>query len=591
MTDPRGKLNAPRRRFIAIRALIIIIPSALILAYLISAYHELELKEDRFQIANREFNHLRVLELSIIKDLSDVTSDLEYLHSTLEFGIKSNAFELTSIPFTLKHNFLTFSQSKGLYDQIRVLNTDGQEQIRINYNQGSAVIVPDAQLQNKSNRYYFKESMALEEDEIFISPFDLNIEQGVIETPVKPMIRFGMPFSDKNQETSGVVLLNYLGDELLQNFSDNDDDCSGQCMLLNTDGYYLFHPDSSERWGFMYPGNEDKTLAAHFPDVWDSVCIGEGGQYMSEAGLVTYRSFYPLAGSGNTSMKWILATHLPQNTYAQLVHHDEDQHMVTFILLMIMMTTIAILVGVVSEKRYQIRQQVLDSEQTHRELSVELRESNRFKELLLDVITHDLKNPAGVIHSMSEMLFDELPDNEMVKLINLSSTSLQKVMEHSTTLSKISAGENIDLEPLNLTTLVTQVLEDLSSQFESHEIEIESNLPEELIALANPIIREIFQNYLTNVLRYASESECVRIQGKIENGSILLEFIDEGTTIPESSRSLVFRRGLQLEAEKKRGSGLGLAIVKRIAAMHHAEVGVSPNHPQGNNFWLRIPST
>jgi len=41
--------------------------------------------------------------------------------------------------------------------------------------------------------------------------------------------------------------------------------------------------------------------------------------------------------------------------------------------------------------------------------------------------------------------------------------------------------------------------------------------------------------------------------------------------------------------KKTNGHGLGLAIVKRIAITHNAEVGVKPNNPNGNNFYLKIP--
>ena len=51
----------------------------------------------------------------------------------------------------------------------------------------------------------------LQEGEFFISSFDLNIEQGQIEEPRKPMIRFG-PLS---RDTLEIALLNYLCEEIL----------------------------------------------------------------------------------------------------------------------------------------------------------------------------------------------------------------------------------------------------------------------------------------------------------------------------------------------------------------------------------------
>jgi len=64
--------------------------------------------------------------------------------------------------------FLYFSEKKGIYDQIRFLSADGMEIIRINYNEGQPHIVGQDQLQNKSDRYYFKEAMAQDIGGVYI---------------------------------------------------------------------------------------------------------------------------------------------------------------------------------------------------------------------------------------------------------------------------------------------------------------------------------------------------------------------------------------------------------------------------------------
>ncbi len=589
MQKPVSQSRSNQIRNILIRTLVLIVPGTLILAYLISFYHELEIQEDEKRISMAEINHIDGLASSLEKDLEDVSSDLRYLHSNLEFGLASKFFDLHTIPFTLTHDFLMFSRSKKLYDQLRVFTGDGMEKIRINFNNGSPTIVPDSLLQDKSDRYYFKESITLGDSEVFISPFDLNIEGDTVEIPVKPMIRFGLSISDKAKNVKGLVLANYLGDHLLANFDDNQDQCQGNCMLLNKDGFYLYHPDSSQRWGFMYPEGQTKNFSITHPALWDSLCSNESGQIYSENGLTTYRTISPIPNSENSKLKWILVTHIPQEDYSEILHHDEEEHLITFFVIFSMMITISVLVGVVTEKRYQVQMQIVKSEQDHRELNNQLQESNSIKELLLDVIIHDLKNPAGVIFNMSEMLHEEQPENEMIELIASSSASLQKVMDHSSTLSRISIGDEIELQELNLSPIIHEVISGLDLLFQSEEMTVEINLPEILLAKVNPIISEIFQNYLTNTIRYASEGKKVIVQGSKTEESVLIEVMDAGNTIPEQNRESVFIRKMQLEAEKKRGSGLGLAIVKRIAEMHGAEVGVKPNHPRGNNFWLKIP--
>ena len=110
-----------------------------------------------------------------------------------------------NIGLTMKN----LASARGFYDQIRFLDNTGKEVVRINYNDGNPAIVPQSQLQDKKDRYYFQEAIALAPEETYISPMDLNIEHGEIEVPLKPMIRFGTPVFNSNGHRQGIVLINY----------------------------------------------------------------------------------------------------------------------------------------------------------------------------------------------------------------------------------------------------------------------------------------------------------------------------------------------------------------------------------------------
>jgi len=116
------------------------------------------------------------------------------------------------------------------------------------------------------------------------------------------------------------------------------------------------------------------------------------------------------------------------------------------------------------------------------------------------------------------------------------------------------------------------------------------SIPLGMIITANPIITEVFKNYISNAIKYASDGKKILIKAIKEPESVLIAVKDFGKTILEEDRARVFERKIQLAEGEKRGQGLGLAIVKRIASAHDAEVLVEPNKPRGNSFCLRIPS-
>jgi len=229
------------------------------------------------------------------------------------------------------------------------------------------------------------------------------------------------------------------------------------------------------------------------------------------------------------------------------------------------------------------------SEKAHRELSLKLTDANNLKALLLDIITHDLKNPSGVICAMAEILKENVPDDEMVDAIFNSSAGLLRVIENASALAGISMGEDIQLKPMDLVPIIQETAREFQSVIKAQEMELTLDLPPKLIVDANPIIAEIFKNYLSNAVKYAVDGKRLIFEGRVEDHMVEVVLRDFGTTIPEEDREKIFTRKIQLGGGHRRGRGLGLAIVRKIADAHGAVVGVRPNQPQGNSFFLKIP--
>lgn len=215
-------------------------------------------------------DYFRLLENRMISTYEDRIRDLVYTRELTETLLADN------VSFNQISNFYyELSKSLGLYDQIRYLDVDGREQIRINYDEGHPRIVTGEELQNKSERYYFMEMTQLGQDEVYLSPLDLNIENGKLEWPFKPMIRMGMRVQDKQGRPIGFVVLNYLAANWMQ--ADTKYFSSSQehmidfqaLMIVNEDGYYLQHEKEEFKWGFILPDRSGANFAQEFPVIWE----------------------------------------------------------------------------------------------------------------------------------------------------------------------------------------------------------------------------------------------------------------------------------------------------------------------------------
>ena len=255
-----------------------------------------KLKAEKKILKAKERQNIEILRRIANDDVKSVALDLFFLsvHPVLHQMIDNT---IPVAPQKLADDFLAFCSNSGRYDQIRFLDKTGMERIRINFNQGQPYIVPEDKLQNKVKRYYFADTFAMEPGRIFVSPFDLNIEQGKIEQPLKPMIRFGTPVVNLTGQKQGIVLLNYLGTKLILKLKEELPDSMDSFMLLNTEGYWLKGESAEDEWGFMYEDRKDLTLAKRHPEAWKEISTQDEGQFVSDQGLYTFTTVWPLGKS------------------------------------------------------------------------------------------------------------------------------------------------------------------------------------------------------------------------------------------------------------------------------------------------------
>jgi PAS domain S-box-containing protein len=285
----------------------------------------------------------------ILEDIADVVKDLRFLAEHIEHQGLPEA-----LPWTreqrIAEEFKVFAKNKGLYDQIRYLDNNGMEIVRVNYNDGDVEVVPYGALQNKSSRYYFREALAQEPGGIYLSRFDLNVENGHIEEPFKPVIRFGTPVIDHNGNKSGIVLINYLGARLIENFTRAAAGIADHIELLNNEGFWLSSPQHENEWAFMLDRNI-RFQNTH-PIAWNVISAHESGQFQTDKGLFTFSTVHPLKAALEVVSpaldnfpqqaplpQWKIISHIPASriasTLPQFLRNNAPLYLSLFVLVFI----------------------------------------------------------------------------------------------------------------------------------------------------------------------------------------------------------------------------------------------------------------
>jgi len=315
MNNPSVSSRALKRFFIAFVPLMLIVSGFSYIYYLSAEQGNIELLQKqakfRLELQTDAFSHEFQ---SIISDLVVVSGHHEVRQ--LADGVGGD------VSTALADEFLVFCRNKKMYDQVRFMDTSGMELVRVNFNHGQPVIVPKDRLQSKGGRYYFEDTLNLEQGEVFVSPLDLNIEAGAIEQPLKPTIRFGMPIFNSRGEKQGVVVLNYYAARLIDLIEKvaHESTAQGFGMLLNSNGYFFKGMHSEDEWGFMLPDRKGMTFSHLFPAQWDKVSHQSSGQFLDDRGLFTFTTVFPLAeglksSSGSPDALGVSAERLDANQY------------------------------------------------------------------------------------------------------------------------------------------------------------------------------------------------------------------------------------------------------------------------------------
>lgn len=186
-------------------------------------------------------------------------------------------------------HWLAFANRKMIYDQIRFIDVDGNEVIRVNYDENGATLTDSDDLQNKADRYYFTAGINLAQNQIYVSPLDLNKENDQIEQPIKPMIRLATPYYGARGQLLGLVVLNYTANDLLAQVEKIATASQGQVFMLNADGYWLYNSaDPNRAWGFMYDNRLNDSFKTDFPEVWSTIQSQKNSTLTTTAGVFAY---------------------------------------------------------------------------------------------------------------------------------------------------------------------------------------------------------------------------------------------------------------------------------------------------------------
>jgi len=237
--------------------------------------------------------------------------------------------------------------------------------------------------------------------------------------------------------------------------------------------------------------------------------------------------------------------------------------------------------------------QKLDAEYQLRILQKKNEELEQFNYMA----SHDLKEPLRSIISFSALLMkdvDSLPTDTIQTYLSFISDSGLRMYQLIDGLLHFSvAGEEFNKTKVDPNELIEILKADLHALINNTNIEFEvSRLP--YINADSTSIRLIFQNLISNAIKFSSRSKKLKIKvdSEMEKDFHYFYVSDNGPGIEKEYHEKVFSLLTRLQPKSEvEGAGIGLSICKKLIAMHGGEIWLDPDYVNGARFIFTIPRT
>ncbi|MBW4431408.1 MAG: methyl-accepting chemotaxis protein [Pelatocladus maniniholoensis HA4357-MV3] len=224
----------------------------------------------------------------------------------------------------LQANFVAMMEQNPHYMKLRYIDENGKELVRVDVDGSKSKIVPEGELQQQRDREFFTETMKLSPKKLYVSPVDLNQENGEIKKPYQATIRYSIPILNSSGQKKGIIVANVFADKFIKAFKEGNNQRENteniypdqEKFIVNQDGFYISHPNAAKEWGFEFKKN-DKLDQDYSPNVAKKILSSEKGFVEQGDYLFAFRRVDP---SPNQPEFLVVINRIPKNSVFATVH-------------------------------------------------------------------------------------------------------------------------------------------------------------------------------------------------------------------------------------------------------------------------------
>jgi two-component system clock-associated histidine kinase SasA len=237
----------------------------------------------------------------------------------------------------------------------------------------------------------------------------------------------------------------------------------------------------------------------------------------------------------------------------------------------------------------------------------ELEHQLKFKDQIISMLAHDLRNPltaAAIAVETLEMGHDvergwttKLTPALTAQLLNHARSQTKAIDRMITDILQAARGSNAEMriqpQKLDLKHLCLDVLESLQDRFQAKSHHVKQDVPADLpwVLADGERVRQVLTNLLDNAIKYTPIGGAIELSALHRTTQkVQVSVYDNGLGIPPENQQRIFEDRYRLKRdEAKDGYGIGLSLCQRIIRAHYGQIWVDSTPNQGSCFHFTLP--
>ncbi|ALI97894.1 PAS domain-containing sensor histidine kinase [Rufibacter tibetensis] len=231
-----------------------------------------------------------------------------------------------------------------------------------------------------------------------------------------------------------------------------------------------------------------------------------------------------------------------------------------------------------------------------------LKKFSNKKNSVLNILSHDLAGPMGMIHSLAELLVDQLGEKadedalEIIRLIDKSSQNGTRLIQEFMKKEFLESSQTeVITRRVNLVEKFREVMVEYK-RAEGKTLHVQVDFTankEEIYAQVDDIkFMQAIGNLISNSLKFTPDGGNITVSLEEEENQILIKVADTGIGIPKQYHETLFEEFTKARRPGLKGEpsvGLGMSIIKTIVEWHKGQISLESEEDKGTTFYITLP--